>query len=78
MKNLTPRQRDLVRFIMQWHKENGFDTEADRDWLKEKMKIEESRISALRTILVNKGVIRSDRGGLYSSNRTRRNFQRHK
>jgi len=62
MTQLTRREQDLVRLIIQWHKENNGDVEVERDWLKDKLKIEDSRLSALRGNLVGKGIIRSDRG----------------
>lgn len=61
MNDLTPREKELLRLVVQWYRKHGTDTEVERGWLREKMGIEEPRLSTLRSGLARKGYLGIER-----------------
>jgi SOS-response transcriptional repressor LexA len=61
MSNLTPRENELLRLILVWHNEHGSDLPVGRRWVEDRMGIEKSSLSGLKTRLVHKGYLHEDR-----------------
>jgi SOS-response transcriptional repressor LexA len=61
MSDLTPRENELLRLILEWHNEHNVDTPVKRQWIEKRMGVEKSSVSDLKARLINKGYLNKDR-----------------